>query len=55
MRVFAGQADRARARGWPVHEIETGHEAMVTAPAELAAVLMEVAGRRTAATGDERI
>ena len=32
MRVFAGQADRARDRGWPVHELETGHEAMVTAP-----------------------
>jgi pimeloyl-ACP methyl ester carboxylesterase len=45
MRVFAGQADRARARGWPVHELETGHEAMVTAPEELAAVLIEVAGR----------
>ncbi len=32
MRVFQGQADRARQRGWPVHELETGHEAMVTAP-----------------------
>ncbi len=39
MRVFAGQADRARAKGWPVHEIATGHEAMVTAPDELAALL----------------
>jgi hypothetical protein len=26
------QADRTRQRGWPVHELETGHEAMVTAP-----------------------
>ena len=43
MRVFAGQADRARDRGWPVHELETGHEAMVTAPEELAGVLLELA------------
>jgi hypothetical protein len=43
MRVFAGQADRARDRGWPVHELETGHEAMVTAPKELAGVLLKLA------------
>jgi pimeloyl-ACP methyl ester carboxylesterase len=45
MRVFAGQADRARERGWPVHELATGHEAMVTAPAELADALLDLAGR----------
>ena len=45
MRVFAGQADRARARGWPVHELETGHEAMVTAPAALADLLLAIADR----------
>jgi pimeloyl-ACP methyl ester carboxylesterase len=45
MRVFAGQADRARDRGWPVHELETGHEAMVTAPKALADVLVELATR----------
>jgi pimeloyl-ACP methyl ester carboxylesterase len=45
MRVFAGQADRARERGWPVHELETGHEAMVTAPKALADVLLELAAR----------
>jgi hypothetical protein len=45
MRVFAGQADRARARGWPVHELATGHEAMVTAPAQLADALLDLAGR----------
>lgn len=39
-RVFAPHAERARARGWPVHEIDTGHEAMVTAPAALADVLL---------------
>jgi hypothetical protein len=43
MRVFAGQADRARARGWRVHELDTGHEAMVTAPAELATALLQLA------------
>jgi pimeloyl-ACP methyl ester carboxylesterase len=43
MRVFAGQADRARDRGWPVHELDTGHEAMVTAPTALADVLLELA------------
>jgi pimeloyl-ACP methyl ester carboxylesterase len=45
MRVFSGQADRARRRGWPVHELDTGHEAMVTAPKALADVLLELAGR----------
>jgi hypothetical protein len=43
--VFAGQADRARERGWPVHELATGHEAMVTAPAQLADALLDLAGR----------
>jgi hypothetical protein len=42
MRVFAAQADRARDRGWPVHELQTGHEAMVTAPDELARVLLKL-------------
>lgn len=43
MRAFAGQADRARERGWPVHELDAGHEAMVTAPRALADVLLELA------------
>lgn len=38
MRVFRSQADRARAKGWPVVELATGHEAMVTASKELATV-----------------
>lgn len=42
-RVFRGQAQRAAARGWPVHELTTGHEAMVTAPAELAELLRKIA------------
>ena len=43
MRVFTPHAERAAARGWPVHEIATGHEAMVTAPEELAELLLEIA------------
>jgi pimeloyl-ACP methyl ester carboxylesterase len=43
MRVFREQAERARLRGWPVHELDTGHEAMVTAPEPLAEVLLDLA------------
>ncbi|SFS79530.1 alpha/beta fold hydrolase [Saccharopolyspora flava] len=42
MRVFRAHAARAHARGWPVHELKTGHEAMVTAPGELAATLLDL-------------
>ena len=44
MRVFKGQRERAESRGWPVHEIATGHEAMVTAPKALADLLLTMAG-----------
>ena len=43
MRVFTPHAERAAARGWPVHKIATGHEAMVTAPGELAGLLLDIA------------
>lgn len=43
MRVFTPQASRAAARGWPTLEIATGHEAMVTAPVELARTLGRIA------------
>ncbi len=43
MRVFRTQAERARKRGWPVTELDTGHEAMVTAPKALADVLRDIA------------
>jgi hypothetical protein len=33
-----------KSAGWAYHEIATGHEAMITAPDELAAILMEIAG-----------
>jgi len=42
MRVFRPQAERAAVLGWPVHHIATGHEAMVTAPKELAELLLAV-------------
>jgi hypothetical protein len=42
MRVFTHQAERARSRGWSVHELPTGHEAMVTAPDALAQLLREI-------------
>jgi pimeloyl-ACP methyl ester carboxylesterase len=34
---------QARSRGYPVHELETGHDAMVLAPAALAGVLVGIA------------
>lgn len=42
--VFGPFAARARAAGWAVREIATGHLAMLTAPRELAAILQELAG-----------
>ncbi|GGJ91795.1 esterase [Streptomyces camponoticapitis] len=39
--VFAPFADRARALGWDVRRLATGHEAMVTAPEQLAALLVD--------------
>jgi len=38
--VFAPHAERARKRGWDVRSLATGHEAMVTAPRELASLLL---------------
>ncbi|MDO8213156.1 alpha/beta fold hydrolase [Conexibacter sp. CPCC 206217] len=45
MRVFRPFGERAREFGWPVHELATGHEAMVTAPAQLAQVLGAIVDR----------
>ncbi len=47
MRAFRPHADRARAAGWPVHELATGHEAMVTAPGPLADLLQRAVGGGT--------
>lgn len=43
MRVFTPHAERATARGWPGYEVATGHEAMVTAPGDLAKLLLDIA------------
>jgi hypothetical protein len=42
MRVFESQAARARDKGWTVLDLPTGHEAMVTAPQQLADLLLEL-------------
>lgn len=39
--VFAPFAEAARADGWPVYELATGHAAMLTAPREMAEILLE--------------
>ena len=41
--LFELYAARARAAGYRYRELETGHDAMVTAPQELAALLLETA------------
>lgn len=43
MRVFRAHAERAAAAGWPVMELPTGHEAMVTAPQLLSSLLLRCA------------
>jgi hypothetical protein len=42
IRVFQGARERAQSRGWPVHELQTGHQSMNTAPRELAALLDQI-------------
>jgi hypothetical protein len=43
---LASSRERARALGWPMREIATGHDAMVTAPGGLARLLTDIAGRQ---------
>jgi pimeloyl-ACP methyl ester carboxylesterase len=40
--VFGSFAAKARSEGWQVHEIAAGHLAMLSAPRELAAILLEI-------------
>ena len=54
MRVFQPQAERARSLGWPVHELATGHEAMVTAPGALSDLLLRIGGDTRQAIADDR-
>ncbi|HET9017569.1 MAG TPA: alpha/beta fold hydrolase [Thermomicrobiaceae bacterium] len=44
---LGAHAKKARARGFDYHELATGHDAMVTAPRELAALLIEIAWQGT--------
>ena len=43
LRVFRSSRERAAARGWPAHELHTGHQSMQTAPRELAELLNQIA------------
>ncbi len=42
-RIFAHFAAKARAEGWQVLELATGHDAMLTMPRELTDILLELA------------
>lgn len=44
--VFAPFAAKARANGWEVHELAAGHMAMLTAPRDVAELLLQVARAR---------
>lgn len=44
MRVFQPFHEQAKEAGWETHEVATGHEAMVTAPEDLTAVLVKILG-----------
>lgn len=44
--VFAPFAAKARAGDWDVHELATGHMAMLTAPSEVSELLLNLAGTR---------
>jgi pimeloyl-ACP methyl ester carboxylesterase len=47
--IAARAAAQARARGWTMIEVPTGHDAMLTAPGEIVAILAEIAARATPA------
>lgn len=42
-RLFDAAAGKARGAAWPVYDLPAGHLAMLTAPAELAKLLVELA------------
>ena len=37
-------AERAKAAGWGIYHIDSGHDPMITNPEELAGILLEIAG-----------
>jgi pimeloyl-ACP methyl ester carboxylesterase len=41
--LFGANAAKARAKGWEVLEVPTGHDVMLTAPNELAGMLLQLA------------
>ncbi|MEE9261651.1 MAG: alpha/beta fold hydrolase [Dehalococcoidia bacterium] len=41
--TFYATAQEARAEGWGYYELETGHDAMITMPAELTEILLQLA------------
>ncbi|WP_214104786.1 alpha/beta fold hydrolase [Acrocarpospora catenulata] len=43
--TLQGARDRARAYGWELRDLPTGHDAMVLVPDELAGMLAEIAGK----------
>lgn len=43
--IFAPFAAKARARGWDTHELAAGHVPMLTAPRELAHLLLDIAAQ----------
>ena len=43
--LFAPSAEKARAAGWHVHELAAGHLAMLTAPREVAELLLKLTER----------
>lgn len=44
---FASMASRAKGTGWDFHELIAGHDAMITAPRELADILIGCAGPKS--------
>lgn len=54
MRIFQPYREQAEREGWEVHEVATGHEAMVTAPQDLAEVLGSIAASSAETSGRSR-
>ncbi len=41
---FDSVAERARQSNWGLHQLDTGHDAMITKPEDVAEILLEIAG-----------